>query len=145
MAADGTHLGAGDWQYRTDAEVVAWQVICTDLTSSHTRECWRGPVWTRLATAAEHDPGRRRIYSADALLPEDLEELLMADWDRHIAPSRGCYDIESAAEAVAAAQQDLTDAVRVAREQGASWEEIGRAAGMTRQSAHERWAKVVAG
>lgn len=35
--------------------------------------------------------------------------------------------------------QQLTAAVAGARAAGASWSEVGRAAGMTRQSAHERW------
>ncbi|GAB3212576.1 hypothetical protein GCM10027262_46460 [Nocardia tengchongensis] len=35
-----------------------------------------------------------------------------------------------------------SSAVLEARERGAPWEEIGRAAGMTRQSAHERWAEL---
>lgn len=142
-AADGTRLD--DRQYRRGADVVAWQVICTDNSTYRYPECWRGPVWTRVATEAEHDPAQHRIYCGDdrAMLPEDVEDLLMEDWDRHIAPFQGCYAIEVAAEAVAEAQKELTDAVRSAREHGASWEAIGRAAGMTRQSAHERWAKAV--
>lgn len=36
--------------------------------------------------------------------------------------------------------QQLDEAVVTARAAGASWSEVGRAAGMTRQSAHERWA-----
>lgn len=36
--------------------------------------------------------------------------------------------------------RQLDDAVITARATGASWSDVGRAAGMTRQAAHERWA-----
>ncbi|MGW4125786.1 hypothetical protein [Nocardia sp. NPDC004711] len=48
----------------------------------------------------------------------------------------------TAAAEVTDAQARLTEAVQQARRQAASWEAIGRAAGMTRQSAHERWSKL---
>lgn len=38
----------------------------------------------------------------------------------------------------------LDEAVAAARAAGATWEHIGEAAGMTRQSAHERWGYLVA-
>jgi hypothetical protein len=57
----------------------------------------------------------------------------------------------SALDEVARAAQDaesatarLTAAVATARRQGASWAQIGERAGMSRQAAHERWAKVAA-
>jgi hypothetical protein len=46
------------------------------------------------------------------------------------------------AEAVAGhvtAGRLVADAVRAARDAGATWADVGRATGMTRQSAHERW------
>jgi hypothetical protein len=39
-----------------------------------------------------------------------------------------------------AVAEDLDDAVRAARAAGCSWGTIGRALGITRQSAHERYA-----
>jgi hypothetical protein len=38
----------------------------------------------------------------------------------------------------------LTDAVRGFRRSGMTWDEIGKAAGTTRQAAHQRWARKVA-
>lgn len=59
-------------------------------------------------------------------------------------------DRRAAVQSVAAAmdqvrerQRRLDDAVAVARAAGATWGEIGAAAGMTRQSAHERWGHLV--
>ncbi|MFE2961142.1 hypothetical protein [Nocardia tengchongensis] len=140
--ADGKPLGGDEWQHRADADVVAWRAVCSDLDSPSGRECWRGPVWTRVASAAEQDLTQRRIYSTDSMLPGGIENAIMLDWELHIAPTAGTYAVELAADEVSQAQDRLAQAVLEARERGASWEEIGRAAGMTRQSAHERWAKL---
>ena len=40
---------------------------------------------------------------------------------------------------VSESQRRLDEAVAVARAAGATWGQIGAAAGMTRQSAHQRW------
>lgn len=139
--ADGTFLNASDWQKRADADVVAWRVQCADLTRS-SAECWRGPTWTRVATAAEQDLARRRIYYPDSMLSGELEDLVMRDWETHIAPHQRVRPVELAAEEVARAQEVLTSAVRDARAEGASWADIGAAVGITRQSAHTRWAAI---
>ncbi|WP_405180965.1 hypothetical protein OG225_07175 [Nocardia sp. NBC_01377] len=139
--ADDSQLHIDDWQTRSWDEVVAFRAICSDL-SHHSKRCWSGPTWTRVATAEEADPARRRVYAPDPYgLDEAAEDQIMVDWLNHIAPTRGTYEIELAAREVADAQIRLTDAVREARAAGASWEAIGTAAGMSRQSAHERWAK----
>jgi biotin operon repressor len=42
------------------------------------------------------------------------------------------------------AEQQLTDAVKFARDEGHSWNRIAEALGMTRQSVSERFGKLVA-
>lgn len=52
--------------------------------------------------------------------------------------------LDRIAAATAARDQAATDLARAvadARAVGATWEQIGKAAGMTRQSAHDRWAE----
>lgn len=56
------------------------------------------------------------------------------------------HPIEKRLEAVAkrvgvlaAAQDALDHAVRLARQEGASWADVGMAAGMSKQAAHQRW------
>lgn len=49
--------------------------------------------------------------------------------------------VRSATEGVVKAQLALDAAVFAARGAGASWAQIGQAAGMSRQSAHERWGR----
>ncbi|MFD6401212.1 hypothetical protein [Nocardia sp. NPDC060249] len=141
-SADGAMLPVGQWHERPDAEVVGWRPMCDDL-NHHGRECWRGKLWTRVTDPTEHDLTRQRIYSKDAMLTELRVDLLLREWEYHVAPTRGTAEVEFAAGEVAEAQRRLAEAVRSARGQGASWEAIGKAAGMTRQSAHERWAQVI--
>jgi len=61
-------------------------------------------------------------------------------WHREHVDAIDALDSISGARAkIAAAERDLDAAVGAARRAGASWEAIGRAAGITRQSAHGRW------
>ncbi|MGN2642459.1 hypothetical protein ACTD5D_41060 [Nocardia takedensis] len=139
--ADGTIVPSAEQQFRPDSEVTGWRVQCDDL-NNHGRQCWRGQFWTRVTDPFEHNPEQRRIFAEDALLTTADEDLMMREWEAHIAPTRGTAEVRWAADEVAAAQRRLTEAVLSAREQGASWEGIGQAARMTRQSAHERWSAV---
>lgn len=57
------------------------------------------------------------------------------------ATDRGGLDTVQALRMIAAtAESAQRQAVAQARAEGASWDEIGRALGTTRQSAHERYA-----
>ena len=112
--------------------VVAWQTRC---------ECgWTGKRWERSTTLpgeyGGHDP-------EDAFLPdgETVEARAMQDWDSHVGPLDQLGGVSDAAGELEKARQRLDQAVREARAGGASWADIGRAAGMTRQSAHERWGR----
>lgn len=119
---------------------IGWRAWC---------ECgWRGPLWQRVATAADHDFAGRRIYDGEFVdariwgdAPQDVEEAIWAEWREHVRPLGALEAVRAQAAEVAAAQARLTEAVRAARKDGCSWADIGTAAGITRQSAHERWAR----
>jgi hypothetical protein len=65
------------------------------------------------------------------------------EWNEHAEPL-DVWDVLEAHRSVRLAQNRLTEAVRSARSRGVTWEAIGRAAGrMTRQSAQERWSKLM--
>lgn len=128
-------------EWRPDEEVAAWRAGCA---------CgWRGPLWTRIKTgdSARPDPwvdGPKRLIHNPGEWPADLdseaENAVIDEWREHIAPWRSVEMVEEAAERAGAAARALDDAVRTARASGASWADIGRAVGISRQSAHERWA-----
>lgn len=97
--------------------------------------------------AVPYAPGQLDISGRD-LSPAELaaaDEAFRAELDR-IRAARTEYAVRAVsrvATAVAnfdAAAAELDAAVADARNAGATWEQIGRAAGMTRQSAWERWA-----
>jgi hypothetical protein len=69
------------------------------------------------------------------LSPEDLRAKLEEVHRQAIT------DVGAAAAAHGASRTALDQAVNAARAAGASWTEIGRAAGITRQSARERWSR----
>ncbi len=48
--------------------------------------------------------------------------------------------LDRVVESLKEAEQSLADAVRAARQGGASWGQIANVVGITRQAAHQRWA-----
>lgn len=125
----------GEEQVPSDC-VVSWVPQCT---------CgWQGTTWERVTELHLADDATRRGWrplgeAGDE--PQHVEEFAHAEWRRHLQPHDAAAAVRRAAEAVAEHQQRLEAAVREARRLGLSWEKIGAAAGISRQSAHERWAR----
>ncbi|MCM0621787.1 hypothetical protein [Nocardioides bruguierae] len=98
----------------------------------------------RVPSQALEDPSAGRIFANDHDVfgvDDTYFETFTAIWRReHVEGQSALNAITRARRAVAVAEQDLEDAVESARSAGESWEAIGRAAGITRQSAHARWA-----
>lgn len=117
------------------AEVAGLRVVC---------ECgWSGSTWSRdefTTTSPEWDS----IDAETSLLADGrlIDDVALEEWQDHVAPITALDRIREAADAVRAAERDLDEAVRAARALATptSWEAIGRAARITRQSAHQRWA-----
>ena len=102
---------------------------------------WRGELWTRGETS---DVTARILRVPDDQVDDigDLPagKLLYDKWARHLGPAFAeLVDVRAAAADVEKARGRLNDAVAAARAAGASWEGVDEAAGITRQSAHERW------
>ncbi|SFD96073.1 hypothetical protein [Blastococcus tunisiensis] len=119
-------------EWRPDAAVVGWVAGCT---------CgWRGTPWTRVPPELADPAARRLAVTAPwADLEAADENRVRQEWRRHIAGWQALEDVEAAAAWQAAAARSLDEAVRAAVKAGASWADIGRAAGMAGQSATERW------
>ncbi|MEV6071853.1 hypothetical protein AB0L82_35390 [Nocardia sp. NPDC052001] len=135
-AADNTPME--EPEDRTGEEVVGWRAVCFETGDD--ADCWFGPTWTRVATKTEQNPAVLQIFSADDWLVGDHADTIMTAWLRHLVPHIGTPSVESAAAMATDAQFRLTLAVLDARDKGASWAKIGAAVGISRQSAHERWA-----
>lgn len=131
---DGRQLAVEGWEYRPEADVIGWIPACS---------CgWRGHAWTRSPEPWDTDLDHRIAYSRDSHIPETVEDGPIYDeWHRHVAPVDALTGLGALAAAHADAGRRLNEAVATARAGGASWATIGAAVGITRQSAHERWAR----
>lgn len=139
-----------DVQY-SDDQIVGWELRCDCNIPSPYDEftfrssTWIGPRFDRVATAAVEDVTRGRIYSPanDAGYVderEDVGQLVAARWRaEHVAPLDALNEVNRLQRVIADATADLAQAVALARAMGRSWEDIGRAGGISRQAAHERW------
>ena len=117
------------------SDVSGWRVEC---------ECgWRGTTWQR-TEGTPSDPTTEHLDAEDVLLADGrtIEDAGLEEWRRHMQPIVDVQVISTAAKAVRKAQAALDAAVAAARkpDRPATWDQIGRAAGITRQSAHDRWA-----
>lgn len=130
---------------RPQSEVVGWQVACDCAPGHGRRTIWRGQPWTRgdvddvrVRTLRVPDDRVDDLTSADDL---PAGKLLYDEWvQQHLGPAFAeLADVRAAVAAVDEARGRLNEAVAAARAAGASWESVGAATGMTRQSAHERW------
>lgn len=147
-------LPDGTWSIpsRPAGEVTGW-VLCCDCyaKSGHNPVTWVGPVFTRVPSKLLEDIGQRKIYAVDedvAYVSDrpDVEQAVMDLWrSEHAFSMDALAEVEAASEAAAAARRRLDTAVSLARHGGASWVAIGKAAGMTRQSAQERWKSIDGG
>lgn len=131
----GTAVLVDGEEWRPDAAVVGWAAAC---------DCgWRGAPWTRVSSGLAADPAARLLHvdgpHADLDEDSDGQRQVIDEWRQHIAPFRNLEQLTAAAERSAAAATELDEAVRTARQSGASWADIGRATAMSRQSANERW------
>lgn len=133
-------------RYKPAQDLPDTEIVPHDLIMSWRGACtcgWQGELWQRVPTAAEADLATRREYAPtgeSAYVSGDVEEAVQEEWLVHIAPSEAILGVEAAANEHRRAGHRLDKTVAAAKAAGASWTDIGRAAGISRQAAHERWA-----
>ncbi|NHW48608.1 hypothetical protein HAV21_17180 [Paenarthrobacter sp. MSM-2-10-13] len=122
------------------------EIVPNDLIMSWRGACtcgWQGELWQRVPTAADADLATRKEYVPSGEFADvsgEVEEAVREEWLVHIAPSEAILGVEAAAKEHRQAGLRLDKTVAAAKAAGASWTDIGRAAGISRQAAHERWA-----
>ncbi len=141
---------------RPAAAVCGWRVACDHVPAGvpderladwfGRREFWTGPtLWQRVYTRAEEDLSQARICvpldDRDVWIDDrpDVAELVVQEWSTHVVPDEHGRSIRRALAAVADAARTVDLEVAAARAAGLSWADIGAAAGITRQAAHDRW------
>ena len=126
---------APDEEIVPDDLIMSWRGACT---------CgWQGELWHRVTTPSEADHAAHREYvpmGEAAYVSVQVESAVQDEWHIHIAPSEAILGVEAAAKEHRQAGHRLDKTVAAAKAAGASWTDIGRAAGISRQAAHERWA-----
>lgn len=141
-------LDYDDWQYRPEAEVTGWVMACNcnpDPRRWRGKRVLLGQPWTRVTSPAEQDLAARRVYSPGGDYgdgPREIEDACHAEWRAHVRPDEVLAEVSTLAAEHADVGQRLAEVVGRARAVGVSWTDIGAAAGITRQSAHERWRHV---
>ncbi len=142
--------GSWVWTTRPAGEVTSW-VVCCDCyrtASFGPASSWIGPVFTRVPSKTLEDLKARRVFATDDDVVyvserEDVQGAAEELWrSEHAFGIDALTEVQAAAAATTQARLRLDAAVTIARQSGASWADIGRAAGMTRQSAQERWRDV---
>lgn len=75
--------------------------------------------------------------------PDDLaDRVFRPQWQAHVAPTVALVDLEHLIGQLHTVQARIDDTVRLAHTGGASWAQIGRAAGLSKQGAQQRWATI---
>jgi hypothetical protein len=75
--------------------------------------------------------------------PEELgDEVFLPQWQSHVEPFEALFGLKALVEDLRGLETRIEDRVRLARIGGASWSQIGNAAGLTKQGAQQRWARL---
>lgn len=146
--ADGRPIPVERRVSRPPAEVIGWRVAC-DCPGR--KRGWASELWIRVPSRALEDLSAHRIHATDEETwtvddRDDVHAAVEHQWHtEHAEPFAVLDEIREAQADLARATTRLDDAVCAARRIGTSWEAIGQAAGVSRQSAHQRWGKLAAG
>ncbi|MGI4896127.1 MAG: hypothetical protein ACRYF3_13545 [Janthinobacterium lividum] len=128
-------------------EVMRFAVMC-DCAGPDASKRSRSTVlerWDRVLDPRDEDLQGGRLYLApggtamDASERLDVQTAMRRCWAEHLAPLEKTVQLQAAWTRHRQALAAVEDAVHAARTAGLSWVDVGRATGMTRQSARERW------
>lgn len=138
------HQGYGEPSFDPGSAVVRDENDLTGVTRTHDTRVvgWHTACSCGWRSRVIHSRANYPVRDATAYLaPDALDEgPIQAEWRAHLNEVLPELAVHDALQKEATGRGPVEQAVRQAREAGASWTAVGRAAGITRQSAHERWA-----
>lgn len=142
---EGRKIPIGKRELRSQDEVTGWD-LCCNCSFKGSRQ-YRTVVlarWERVWPPEISDPAARRVATDDPWWIDGdpaVEEAALPVWESHVSPQKAIEAITSAQVATGRASRQLDEAVAAGRAGGLSWADIGRAVGVTRQAARERWGR----
>lgn len=108
--------------------IVAWDQVATWRV-----RCVCGWTGGELPAVTDTEYGTRDC-------PDELaDRVFRPQWQAHIAPIVALAELEQLVEQLRSIQDRVDETVRRARNGGASWAQIGRAAVLSKQGAQQRW------
>jgi hypothetical protein len=76
--------------------------------------------------------------------PEALKDrVFLPEWQAHVEPFEAIFELGRLVGGLHEIEALIDHKVRLARSGGASWTQVGRAAGLTKQGAQQRWGHLV--
>lgn len=103
------------------SRVATWQVRC---------ECgWEG----------SRRPAETNPKNNDRDCAEEFEDAFLPEWEIHVAPFVALSELDRLVDEHRSLGNRIEEKVALARSVGASWSDVGRAAGMSKQGAQQRW------
>lgn len=103
-------------------QVVTWRVTC---------ECgWTG---------SERPATTKTGYSTRDCPDELTDRVFAPEWQTHVAPFAALTDLDGLIGELRSVETRIAKTVWLARTGGASWAQVGRSTGLTKQGAQQRW------
>lgn len=121
-----------DGTYVADSDTFGWRTQCT---------CgWKAPLMFERVADPSAKLGVRQVFDPKGgEAPAEISNLCRTEWLDHIRPEMDLAEVRQAAQDHRLSAERLDAAVAKARGHGASWSDVGKAVGIARQTAHERW------
>lgn len=129
-ASDGMVLEDGTSV--ADSDAIGWRAECS---------CgWKAPLMFERVSDPSAALKPWQVFETEGgWAPKEIEDICHTEWLDHVRPEMGIDEVRKAAEDHRLSGERLDSSVSEARRYGVSWADIGKAVGVTRQTAHERW------
>lgn len=84
-------------------------------------------------------PAETNTEFNDRNCAEEFEDAFLLEWQVHVAPFAALSELDRLVAEHRELGDHIVEKVALAQSSGASWSEVGRAAGMSKQGAQQRW------
>jgi len=91
-------------------------------------------------------PAHQRGLDADTYgtrgCPDDIQERAFRPaWRAHVSPRAALFELGELTDQLRDLEQQIAQNLQLARTAGVSWTQVGRAVGLSKQGAQQRWGR----